>query len=90
MKGGNSLHCCERCRGFHAVHFHYIHYNPVKHGYVKTPSMWQYSSIIDVNKLNEYDKYREEAVLLNSKVRIENALREELQSERFKTIFKQQ
>ena len=26
-------------------HVNYIHYNPVKHGYVKNPSDWQYSSI---------------------------------------------
>jgi len=26
-------------------HVNYIHYNPVKHGYVKKPSDWQYSSI---------------------------------------------
>lgn len=25
-------------------HFHYIHYNPVKHGYVSDPSGWQNSS----------------------------------------------
>ena len=26
-------------------HVNYIHYNPVKHGYVKKPSDWEYSSI---------------------------------------------
>jgi len=26
-------------------HVNYIHYNPVKHGYVKCPSDWRYSSI---------------------------------------------
>ena len=26
-------------------HLDYIHYNPVKHGYVRSPSEWQYSSI---------------------------------------------
>ena len=26
-------------------HINYIHYNPVKHGYVKNPLYWQYSSI---------------------------------------------
>lgn len=26
-------------------HLDYIHYNPVKHGYVKSPSEWEYSSI---------------------------------------------
>ncbi len=25
-------------------HLDYIHYNPVKHGYVESPSQWQYSS----------------------------------------------
>jgi putative transposase len=25
-------------------HMDYIHYNPVKHGYVKKPSEWPYSS----------------------------------------------
>jgi len=25
-------------------HIEYIHYNPVKHGYVKAPAEWQYSS----------------------------------------------
>jgi putative transposase len=26
-------------------HINYIHYNPVKHGYVTTPTEWEYSSI---------------------------------------------
>tara|TARA_R110000868_G_scaffold360413_3_gene622417 strand:+ start:237 stop:746 length:510 start_codon:yes stop_codon:yes gene_type:complete len=26
-------------------HVHYIHYNPVKHGYVKSPVNWKFSSI---------------------------------------------
>jgi len=26
-------------------HMNYIHYNPVKHGYVTTPTEWEYSSI---------------------------------------------
>ncbi|MGQ3891600.1 REP-associated tyrosine transposase [Legionella sp. CNM-4043-24] len=26
-------------------HLNYIHYNPVKHGYVESPSQWPYSSI---------------------------------------------
>ena len=26
-------------------HVDYIHYNPVKHGYVSKPNEWQYSSI---------------------------------------------
>ncbi len=28
-------------------HIDYIHYNPVKHGYVSIPSQWQYSTIHD-------------------------------------------
>jgi putative transposase len=27
-----------------AAHFDYIHYNPVKHGYVTSPTQWPYSS----------------------------------------------
>ncbi len=26
------------------IHFDYIHYNPVKHGLVKSPVDWEYSS----------------------------------------------
>ena len=29
----------------YAAHFDYIHYNPVKHGHVSTPSDWPWSSI---------------------------------------------
>jgi len=29
----------------YARHFHYIHYNPVKHGYVSKPVFWQWSTI---------------------------------------------
>lgn len=29
----------------YACHMDYIHYNPVKHGYVKSPSAWPYSSL---------------------------------------------
>jgi putative transposase len=29
----------------YASHVDYIHYNPVKHGYVKRPADWVYSSI---------------------------------------------
>lgn len=27
-------------------HFHYIHYNPKKHGYVRCPSEWKYSTFL--------------------------------------------
>ncbi len=35
-------------------HLHYIHYNPVKHGYVKDPRDWQYSSYIEWEKRGLY------------------------------------
>jgi len=38
-------------------HINYIHYNPVKHGYVKRASNWQYSSIHRYIKLNILDKH---------------------------------
>lgn len=28
-------------------HLHYIHFNPIKHGYVTDPRMWKYSSCIE-------------------------------------------
>lgn len=28
-------------------HLHYIHFNPVKHGYVKDPRDWKYSSYLE-------------------------------------------
>jgi putative transposase len=28
-------------------HLHYIHFNPVKHGYVNDPRAWQYSSYVE-------------------------------------------
>ena len=34
----------------------YIHYNPVKHGYVSKVKDWQYSSFMHYVKLNLYDK----------------------------------
>jgi putative transposase len=37
-------------------HADYIHYNPVKHGYVEKASDWQYSTIHKYIKLGIYDK----------------------------------
>ena len=34
-------------------HVEYIHYNPVKHGYVESPADWPYSSIHKYIELNE-------------------------------------
>lgn len=38
-----------------ATHFDYIHYNPVKHGYVTQVSEWQYSSFHRFVKMGVYD-----------------------------------
>lgn len=35
-------------------HLHYIHFNPVKHGYVKDPRNWQHSSYIEWEKRGLY------------------------------------
>ena len=35
-------------------HLHYIHFNPVKHGYVTGPRMWKYSSYIEWEKRGLY------------------------------------
>jgi len=35
-------------------HLHYIHYNPVKHGYVKNPGDWHDSSYIEWEKRGLY------------------------------------
>lgn len=35
-------------------HLHYIHLNPVKHGYVKDPRTWKYSSYIEWEKRGVY------------------------------------
>src|SRR5688500_10185280 len=35
-------------------HLHYIHYNPVKHGYVKDPRDWKDSSYIEWEKRGLY------------------------------------
>lgn len=36
-------------------HYHYIHYNPVKHGYVKAPKDWQFSTFHKFVKRGIYD-----------------------------------
>ena len=36
-------------------HLDYIHYNPVKHGYVKKVKDWEYSSFHKFIRLNNYD-----------------------------------
>lgn len=36
------------------AHLDYIHYNPVKHGYVTRPSDWQWSSFLQFVKLGVY------------------------------------
>jgi putative transposase len=38
-----------------AAHVDYIHYNPVKHGYVKSPRDWKYSSFHRYVKKGLYD-----------------------------------
>ena len=35
-------------------HLHYIHFNPVKHGYVLNPRSWKYSSYIEWEKRGLY------------------------------------
>jgi putative transposase len=35
-------------------HFHYIHFNPIKHGYVDHPNDWVYSSYIEWLKRGVY------------------------------------
>jgi putative transposase len=37
-------------------HCDYIHYNPVKHGFVKSPLQWKYSSFSKFVKLGYYEK----------------------------------
>jgi putative transposase len=37
-------------------HFHYLHYNPVKHGYVKAPIEWPYSSFRRWMEIGVYDR----------------------------------
>jgi putative transposase len=35
-------------------HLHYIHFNPVKHGYITDPRKWKYSSYIEWEKRGLY------------------------------------
>ena len=37
-------------------HIHYIHYNPIKHGYVKNPSDWQNSSFASWEQRGVYGR----------------------------------
>ena len=36
-------------------HFHYIHYNPVKHGHVTRPQEWKWSSFHRYRRLGYYE-----------------------------------
>ncbi len=36
-------------------HFHYVHYNPAKHGYVRKPYDWNYSSMKDYMDIYDRD-----------------------------------
>jgi putative transposase len=38
----------------YANHFNYIHYNPVKHGYVASPKNWEYSTFHRYVKVGFY------------------------------------
>jgi putative transposase len=38
-----------------ATHFDYIHYNPVKHGLVRSPAEWQFSSFHDYAAAGYYE-----------------------------------
>ena len=38
-------------------HFHYIHHNPVKHGYVRSVSDWKFSSFFDWQKQGVYEEW---------------------------------
>ncbi|MFI3119177.1 MAG: transposase [Methylococcaceae bacterium] len=55
-------HCLRDQRDFQQ-HIDYIHYNPVKHGLVKRPGDWQYSSIHRYIKLGMLDKYWGEGLM---------------------------
>ena len=37
-------------------HLDYIHWNPVKHGYVNEPNQWEYSSFLDWVEKGVYDR----------------------------------
>ena len=58
-------HCIQEVADFDA-HFDYVHWNPVKHGYVRCPSQWAYSSFSSVGrtrclrtKLGMWSRYAE-------------------------------
>ena len=36
-------------------HLNYIHYNPVKHGYVSAPEMWKHSSFLEYERRGWYE-----------------------------------
>ncbi|MBI9018229.1 MAG: hypothetical protein JEZ07_13310 [Phycisphaerae bacterium] len=38
-------------------HLHYIHFNPVKHGYVESPADWPYSTFHRFWKKGIYDDF---------------------------------
>ena len=40
------------------AHFHYIHYNPVKHGYVNELSAWEFSSYLEWQKRGVYENWK--------------------------------
>ncbi len=42
-------------------HFDYIHFNPVKHGLVETPELWNWSTFHKYQRLGYYDKSRQPA-----------------------------
>jgi putative transposase len=37
-------------------HLDYIHYNPVKHGYVESPARWPFSTFARYVRLGEYEE----------------------------------
>jgi putative transposase len=37
-------------------HLDYIHYNPVKHGYVESPARWPFSTFAKYVRLGEYEE----------------------------------
>jgi putative transposase len=40
-------------------HIHYIHFNPIKHGYVSDPAQWQFSSFYEWQKRGAYQDHTE-------------------------------
>ena len=47
---------CVRDENDRKKHMDYIHYNPVKHGYVTSPMEWPYSSFLKAVERGVYDK----------------------------------